>query len=69
MTVEISSKQLESLIEIVGEKLDSEKNPKTGDFLFRLYLRLILQAKEQGVLEWQKLEHQAAKSVEANEQG
>jgi len=64
MTVEVSAKQLETLIEIVGEKLDSEKNPKKGDFLFRLYLRLILQAKEQGVLGWQ-----AAKSVEANEQG
>ncbi len=48
MQIEVSSEQFERLINIVGEELEKKKRD-TECFLFRLYLRLIMQAQEQGI--------------------
>jgi len=49
MQLELSSKQIEKLIDIVGRDLDKIKTVEEGNFLFRLYLRLVTQAHEQGI--------------------
>ena len=63
MQLELSSKQIEKLIEIVGRDLDKIKTVSDGNFLFRLYLRLVSQAHEQGIDICKSVQ-----SVEAQEQ-
>ena len=45
MQLELASKQIKKLIDIVGRELETTKDA----FLFRLYLRLVTQAHEQGI--------------------
>jgi len=45
MQIKLSAKQMETLLKTVGAKLDENRD---GD-LFYLYLRLLLQAKEEGI--------------------
>lgn len=57
MQIELSSKQIERLINMVGVELDATREA----FLLRLYLRLVTQAHEQGI------DICAVQSVEAND--